>query len=325
MKTLYRIQLELISPIVTAVMGDTMFGHICWGIYYSKGEEVLNEFLQSYETDPPLILSDGFPEGFLAKPMLNPYLPTSLEYDDYKVNKKYGKRKYVENKLLIRDEFRFSEETLFDYWNKEKSSQEKIQKMISVSRIHNSINRISGTVEKGQLYEVTENYFPQNKETSKQDKVEKEKKANIMDLYVVSSFDEDKVKSLIQRGIEGGYGADKSTGKGQMELYDIKKITPPTKGNRYVALGAFVPENIETVQDLRANVATKYGKLGGHFASGKNPFKKPIIMYQAGASFRSEKDIQYIGTLLKGIHSDKRIRHYAYCPVIPYQEEENHD
>ncbi len=70
MKT-YKAKIKLHSPLATRVMGDTLFGCVCWGIRYNADEGELTSFLNQFESNP-FIISDGFPEGALPRPLLSP-------------------------------------------------------------------------------------------------------------------------------------------------------------------------------------------------------------------------------------------------------------
>ena len=69
----YRVILEVKSSVVTPFQADTLFGTLCWGIRFLEKENNLKEFLDnSSKKHPPLIISDGFPEGYLPNPILPP-------------------------------------------------------------------------------------------------------------------------------------------------------------------------------------------------------------------------------------------------------------
>lgn len=69
----YKIQISLLSAVLTPFHSDTLWGHICWAIRYLDGEGELEKFLQCYSDDkPPLIISSAFPQGYLPFPVLPP-------------------------------------------------------------------------------------------------------------------------------------------------------------------------------------------------------------------------------------------------------------
>lgn len=78
----YQVRLRLRSSYVTPFHADTLFGHICWAIVYQEGEDALRELLAVYASQPPLLISDGFPwltgRSYLPMPLLSPFSPERL-------------------------------------------------------------------------------------------------------------------------------------------------------------------------------------------------------------------------------------------------------
>jgi len=300
----YRLQLKIRSPLATPIQGDTVFGHICWGIAYHEGEKILLDFLASYNTEPQLTISNGFPHGRLPMPILTPSAPEIENRDALTQLKAIKKQEFVQQELFFDQSFYFSTETLR---NQLPSNNRKNNTLKEAHRTHNTINRATGMVEEGGLYAVSEKYPKKEKE--------------LLDLYMTSTLPEKRINELFQWAFEFGYGADKSTGKGVLEITALDQLTFPQDGKRCMALGNFVPAADNKLKGLRANIMTKFGKLGGHFVTSRNPFKKPILMYKAGATFECPNSTPYVGTLLENIHKDPEIRHHAFAPVIRYREE----
>jgi CRISPR-associated protein Csm4 len=68
-----KISIRLKSSINTPFHSDTLWGHICWALRYQYGESELDEFLTCYRRgEPPLIISNAFPKGYLPYPVLAP-------------------------------------------------------------------------------------------------------------------------------------------------------------------------------------------------------------------------------------------------------------
>lgn len=69
----YRITIRPRSSLSTPLHSDTLFGHLCWALRYSKGEDTLKKFLEKLTKDPSIcILSSGFPSGYFPRPNLKP-------------------------------------------------------------------------------------------------------------------------------------------------------------------------------------------------------------------------------------------------------------
>ncbi len=300
----YKITLRLRSALVTPLMGDTLFGHICWGIRYHKGEKYLIDFLTGFASHPNIIISNGFPSGFLPRPLLLPAkFKPDLSIKEYETLKIYKKVRYLPVEWFFEPDFIFSEVSLLQMLIKGDLKQ---LSPLRVERMHNSINRLSGTVLSDQSpFPVNEIWYDKNQ---------------LMDVYALAEMDANELKILFEQGLENGYGADASTGKGWIEVKAVELESRfPGNGNRAMALGAFVPDG-QNPSELRSEVFTKFGKLGGIYAHENNPFKKPLIMYAEGATMKPDNK-NYCGTLVKGIHSLPHIVHHAFAPLIFFNEE----
>ena len=72
--TLYRIRFELCSSVVTPLKGDTIWGHIVWGIANHKGDAAVDDFFLEQEKSgtPSLVVSSAFPAGMLCRALPEP-------------------------------------------------------------------------------------------------------------------------------------------------------------------------------------------------------------------------------------------------------------
>ena len=69
--SLHRATLALHTPLGTPLAGDTLFGQMCWALREAAGETELTRRLAGYTAGHPwLVVSDGFPSGYLPKPAL---------------------------------------------------------------------------------------------------------------------------------------------------------------------------------------------------------------------------------------------------------------
>ncbi|MBU4486122.1 MAG: hypothetical protein KKD38_04270 [Candidatus Delongbacteria bacterium] len=301
----YVITIQLKSALATPLHADTIFGHICWAIKFSEGNAALEEFLSQYDNgNPPVILSSAFPHGFLPKPIFKPQLSSSdITFEQIETYKQIKKIQYIPNKYFF-DSIPVSESELVKDFKKIEFLRENSY-LKTVAGLHNTINRISGTMDEDQaLYSSTESWYKEN---------------SLFDIFVLTDYDKEKAKNLFVKAFESGFGANKSIGKGIIVVKEISETVFPKKGNRAMALSNFVINNKNDVSNFRYDLFTKFGKLGGDYAITKYPFKKPVIMYKSGSSFDSISE-KFTGCLLKNIHSDEKIRHYAYTPVINFNE-----
>jgi CRISPR-associated protein Csm4 len=295
--TLYRIRFKLCSAIVTPLKGDTIWGHIVWGIASHEGSNAVAIFIEEERAEPPaLVVSSAFPAGMICRSLPAPQdRDSSLTSEEaYSKIKKEKKIRYV---------------PASDYFTvKETKDKVKENPFKSVQIMHNTINRTVNNVEEGGggLYS-TEEMWP---------------KIPDWDLYILSSLQPSRIKELLGWAFENGYGADASTGKGKIEISgEPIPVNPKEHGNTYMALGPFVNSKNE-IANLRADIFVRSGKLGGAFAACLSPFKKPVVLYDEGAVFKCDKSIKYTGMLLEKMHSNEEICHSGFTPVIPVDGKE---
>lgn len=291
---LYKASILLKSSIITALKGDTIWGHVVWGIANHLGEEEVENFLKSAKNgEPTFIISSAFPKGCICKPFPK-HIDRVLDMktSDYAKIKKNKKLKYVSANDYIKSSAKIENEVQGNPFE-------------SVSVMHNSINRFSNVVEEGALYAVNE-LWSKNAE---------------FDLYIASTYEQSKVKELLDWAFENGYGADSSVGKGVIEVQNVEKVEVKQNTNTYVALAPFVTDfsNIEK-ESLRSDTFIRTGKIGGAFATSMSPYKKTVILYDEGAVFKSDKPLSYIGNIITNVHSDSRICQSGFAPVVPISE-----
>ncbi|MBP5452389.1 MAG: CRISPR-associated protein Csm4 [Treponema sp.] len=288
---LYKVTLQLQSPLVTPLKGDTIWGHVVWGIANHAGDEAVKSFLDECKSEEPsFIVSSAFPHNMLCRPM--PPVPKrekNMTPDKYAQIKRSKKNIYVNSSLYINGNTKENDE-----------GETKVFEIVDIT--HNTINRFSNTVNDGGLYAVSEQWS----------------KRDLFDIYVISSYESSRVRQLCEWAFENGFGADASTGKGNISIIGNPEIVVPKNNtDTYMALAPFVLPQDSYISDLRADTFVRTGKLGGAFVSSMHPWKKTVILYNEGAVLKSEKPLQFIGNLLENVHSDSRICQSGFAPVIP--------
>ena len=290
---LFRITIRLESPLVTALKGDTIWGHVVWGIANHEGEAAVQKFLDDCNgNEPAFVTSSAFPSGFICKPLYKPNERNKrLSPDDYAQIKKLKKVRY---------------ERASDYLDLQESKRDGGENPFkSVVLTHNSMDRFSNTVIDGGIYAIAEMW------SSLHD----------FDVYIASSYPAERVEQLLIWAFENGYGADASTGKGKISVTGkATEVHPRKKGCEYMALAPFVLPSQSGVANLRADTFVRNGKIGGNFESEMVPWKKTVILYDEGAVFTSETPMLHVGMLVKGVHSDARICQSGFSPVIPISD-----
>jgi len=318
---LYRIRIKLCSPIVTPLKGDTIWGHIVWGIANHEGNEAVDKFLKKEQSDPPaMVVSSAFPAGMVCLPL--PLPPEEKETSSERKRKKKIKYAYAGHFF---DNMESAEKDEKDK-DKKKEDEKKQSVLNSEPVMHNTIDRYTNTVLEEKSPFLIEEQWPKIKGGNAKAKYPYELFAE-WDIYILSSFEHKRIKQLFEWAFENGYGADASTGKGKIDVIsEAVPVKTKIKGNTYMALGPFVGSG-NGITNLRADIFVRSGKLGGAFAAALTPYKKPVMLYDEGARFVSDKPIEYTGRLLEKMHHSEayNICQSGFAPVIPIEERNYYD
>lgn len=317
----YTVTITLKSSIITPLQSDTIFGHVCWAIAFLKWDEddKLKKFLSLYDEErnnPPLLISNGFPYGYVPKPVIRPPKQSDIDavFDDTKRIENSFKIKTLKKANLLPkdlfDDLNKSSINTKDLLSTMKDKYNDIIKLHSMEQSivlqHNKINRLTQKVEEGYLFSQEERFFSDN--------------ANKFEIYLKTNyFNIDELKRIFTYIAESGFGKDKSTGKGyfSFEISQGTNIVHSDNPNAFMTLSSYIPSAADPVNGYY-NIMHKFGKLGRRHSEGfseDNPFKVPLIMFSAGSTF-FDKDFnenKVYGTLLSDVHKNKAIRHYAYA------------
>jgi CRISPR-associated protein Csm4 len=308
-KTLYRLLLQPRGATLSPWQADTLFGHLCWQVYFERGKTGLADFLAPFRAGtPPFVLSDGFPGDWLPRPILP--APSSMPGSETKKIKKAT--------WLTPDEFRAILRGEYPAVSDAESPVREPQVVLK-----NQINRLTGTTagdddDAGNLYALDEIAFYRGKE-------KREGVPVSVYFWAQDSAQAAEVTDLVGSLARGGYGKKKSVGYGQFTVGDCETIefAYPDDADAIVALASFVPRQTDPTKGYY-RTRVKYGKLGeGGIVDGKaySPFKFPLVMLTAGSTFCSNVARDFVGRIVTGIHpqdltGDEFVQ-YAFAPVVP--------
>jgi CRISPR-associated protein Csm4 len=291
MKT-YALTITAASPHLTPFQADTVFGHLCWAVAHRDGDEGIKRFLEPFLAGaPPFVLSDGFPEGWVAKPALFEQMLM-----DPSVKKKAKKSVYI---------------TVKDFKSFQNGKAELHPSDPSWSRTlskHNRIDRETGrTPEKGQggLYTLEETFIPRVVIYIKAN--DEATKGQVAELFEILSLT--------------GFGKKKAIGKGQFTVESVKEcdeFAGPADADGFVTLSGFCPAAGDPV-DGAYRTFVKFGKLGEEFTYCGNPFKRPLLMVTSGSVFKTNgQPKEYYGRMVKDVSKAKpEAVQYAYAFAVP--------
>lgn len=292
MKT-YLVKLKFTSPLMTPLTADTLFGHLCWAMVRMEGEQGLREMLAPFkEGRPSFVLSDGFPKGYLPRP-----LGAEMLTPDAEIRKKVRSVQWV-----ALEEFNQLRQ---GNWPKSLSAEDRKEAgILSGIATRNAISRLSNTtLQEGGVYNLEESY------------------PGTLDIYLKTEDEywKDWFMELLSGVASGGFGKKKSIGKGQFSIDGIEECSFANMAGAdgFVALSNFCPRTNDPVDGLYKTFV-KYGKTSEEMLPA-NPFKRPLLMLRSGSVFRTPgapKD--YYGRLVSGLVPGKpEVVQYAYALALP--------
>jgi len=313
--TEYKITITPRSPFSTPLHSDTLFGHLCWALRYSEGEKALTEFLTFLKDEQEIcLLSSGFPDGYFPRPVLGPltveenkrlqekFFSIEGEIKFVAALKRLKKISWISEKLFNEVKSNLSP---FHLYEKLLSSDGDIQESWKeVEEWHNAKNRRSDVVIQGMLFAKKVTFYKQG--------------FSFIIFQKDDYFGKEKLGILWKLVGEMGYGADSSSGRGRfscsLEEYSLKGVENP---NGIMILSHSVPSPTDP-REGHYEILTKFGKLGGIFASTGKVFKQPIIMLQPGATFQVMFVKKHYGRVVENVHhSYPKVIHYGLGYPLP--------
>ena len=296
----YRARLEVKGATLTAWSADTIFGHFCWFLRREHGEARLRELLDAcINGSPPLLVSNGFPGDLLPRPVL-PRPPRDSTRSLPEQMKDFDLMKKASEISLV---------SAADFDGIRTGKAVVVQKPdTGWSRciaLKNQINRLTGTTgEEASLFSVEEHFTP------------------LVTVYLkVSDKWTDNVGDFFTAYLTAsGYGKRKTVGYGRVSTAVIEAFPgfiTPAAANGFVSLSNFVPAAGDPVRGWW-RVLVKYGKLGEEYAAGGDPFKKPLIMLEAGSCFYDTPVREYYGRAVTGVSSQySQVIQYGFALPVP--------
>ncbi len=286
----------IIKPLTgfgSPIKGDTLFGHLCWQIYYDPNllGKSLESLLKDYAVNPFCIVSSAFPivDGrvYLKKPSLPLHFLHKLSYEELvKQRKELKEKKYFELRLPLP---RLDE---IDYVEKPGGSEVKIED----KQVRCSINRLLGTTSEGGFAPFV---LP--------------KLWYLTDLVIFVGVREDVniegIVEALRRIGKFGYGRDATAGLGKFEVIRCEEVdlyAEMSDGvNAYYTLSPSLPETNRGYQEIYYEPFIRFGRHGNILSVSKNPFKAPVVMADEGAIYIPEKFEKraFLGRAVYGVSS----------------------
>lgn len=307
---LHRARITLASATGSLWQSDTIAGYLLSLLAQAEGAESLDVVKKDCEEgNPPFLVSNGFPAGYLPVPILP---PPPVDGTLTKAERVERVRRLQQYKgLRYASEGVFSQLisgtpiTKIDLPN----PKDDVPSFRGASAEHitwkNTIDRATGTTPAeggGGLYDFVEI-------------AEKE-----VDIYFRVRHDYvDTLQRLLDLFAVSGYGKRRSVGYGEIERLDFDEFHGfPMTGepNGFMSLSNFTPAKTDPTSGFWTTMV-KYGKVGEGVAT-ENPFKRPLIMLEAGSCFLDDPVRDFYGRIVTDISpGNERVFQYAFALPVP--------
>ena len=306
----------------TPLLGDTLFGQLCWALRNRHGETRLQSLLAGYtEGQPFAVVGDASPQGFVLKPQLPAnWLPVITDPTQRKAAKR---QRWLPVTAL-------GQGTLQHAMTQAQTDQQVAQLLTGQdgslqqqrTQPHNSINRHTGTTGKGDFAPYT---------------TEQLWHAPGLAYQLTIVLDETRLTlAELRQACDDigafGFGRDASIGLGKFSVLDLVEWQPGTpananaNANAWLSLGPCNPAG----QGLDSRFCfyqpfTRFGRHGDIGALTGQPFKQPVLLIRGSAVLTPQHfSLQpFIGRGLggngelshaPGLHATV---HQGYAPLLP--------
>jgi len=348
-----RVRLKFATSLCTPLQADTVFGHFCWAIRYHEGTGALSELLKAFETDPPLVISDGFPaledRFYLPKPLL-PLKPahrktladklgvTDGDRETYRkfsaALKSLQRTEYVESGVLARLTENLSLSSLYDdcfslnicpkSMAPRRPERCGCKSWLECPALGNEEDKSVSCSEIGPasirvltMHNTVGRWTNSAINLFAQEEVFPNHSFHFFVRLNDSLFTEGRLRSCLEYLEHSGFGRDSSTGKGAIQSWQIEDLDEKSVSgaNAFINLSsAYVPRAGE-IKDGQAwySVDVKRGKVGGDYVLTYPAWKQPVLMLKAGSVIMGDPDSVH-GCLVKNIHRQiPEVVQYGYA------------
>ena len=301
---LAKVILKPLTPFVTQLQSDTIFGSFAWGYRYVFGEKALVNKLKYFKESPFIIFSDGFIKGFLPKPY---FKPTEVSADEMMIYKKYKKTKLFPKDAFFKREHKLNDRLFFEYFKQNENANFKTAKIEKEIVLKNSINRLDNRVKEG-FYSIEETFLEEDIEI----------------YFKYQNITLDEIERVFDFISKKGYGKKKSAGKGKFSFEIVENVKekayfePNSNTNLFLSLSTMFYDR-ENLELNFGKTFTKFPKAGGDYAYSR-PFKNPVIMYEAGSTFKVKNHKEFYGDAKEEVFNLENHYHSGFAIGLYFME-----
>ncbi|RMH24121.1 MAG: hypothetical protein D6692_14005 [Planctomycetota bacterium] len=315
---IHRVQLRIRSRLVTPLRAETLWGHIAWSIRWHEGEDALGAWLDRYDRgEPPLVLSDPMPSGWLPAPRIPlPPLPEDAPSDEEADRaRRARKRMWIARESWEAIAHGVSSESLFHELERSTAPASAVCGALS----HAAVNRLTGGTAQeggGTLFSTNNLFYGADGDT--------------FDTWALSDEPSSDVGAIFERALSGGYGRDAASGAGDIRVIGCEESTLSTveHANAGVLLGPAVPASADPARGY-FGVDVYSGRLGGVFSIEPTPDgvdqkqKNPVTRLVRGSVIIAEPPPLVFGRVVGGVHPWAPVRHCGVTLVLPCRLEDS--
>lgn len=313
--TAYQATLALHTPVGTPLAGDTLFGHLCWALRDAFGSAELGRRLEGYTSGQPwLVVSDGFPAGYLPKPTVPALLRAETDPKKRKEAKSLRWLAWEQRAAPLSALLAGAVDDAAAYG---RDDQGRSLAPHHRPQAHNTLDRQSGTTGPGA-------FAPYTQPTTFHAPGQR------IDLHL--ALDEERLtpeqaRELLEAVGLMGYGRDASTGLGKFSVQSLE-ASPSAPWPENAACWTLAPCSPQGQGFVGARsfwkVLTRFGRHGNTHAVAGQPFKTPLLLAATGAVLVPGPGMPrrpFVGRGLGGDGSLSKTEpatvHQGYAPALP--------
>ena len=287
MTMVYKFTIAPCGAAGTPLRSDTLFGHACWAILMSEGQERLDGFIAAAAGQKPeLVFSDGFPAGYLPRPKVPQRHEACASSAAYAQVRSQLKRQWIRRADAEQGDWTGVAQS-YEVGYANRPHEEPV--------LRNVIDRMTGTsLEKNGLYSQNQLWY--------------EGMWGELDIYVSTEWDVARMGGFVETLFAVGYGRDQSIGLGRVHITAMPAPAEFPRGHSgwYMSLSHVVPDATVPLAECFYQLEVKYGKVWSALGS-VNPFKKRIIQTVPGSVFPAASGTERAGRVLQGIHDNTAV------------------
>lgn len=298
-----KLKLKTKSGFSNLFTADQIWGQMVCAISALKGPTEVSKFIDQFDKNPPFLISNMFPEGYLPRIILPPFKRNQNEkisLQDEKKNralaKKNKKRTYIPIEVFLKYQKDIDKLKL--------AIIDKSPEIYSLNEVRSSIDRMSGRPIEGGVFNQTFLYS-----------------AHPFVIYLKIINDSPgticTIKDIVSYLNLVGLGGDRNVGKGNFEILleelneNENKLFSFKDSDLYMTISRCSGKDLEP---MYYQMNYYFGIVGSSIGERKTFNKYPVVYFEPGSVFKNGN-----GCILHNVHTDSKICSYGYSFPIYFK------